>query len=303
MYNCRNMNHTYTLNLGGKLFPLSRPVVMGILNLTPDSFYAGSRMLDPTSADSKEAEASATMSEAERIRARVHAILDEGGTMIDVGAYSTRPGAPDVTEDEEMRRLAYGLELLRQEAPDAIVSVDTFRSEVAKMCVRDYGVQIINDISGGEMDRAMFHTVGRLGVPYILMHMQGEPRTMQQAPHYEDVRSEVVIYLARRAQLLRDHGVKDIILDPGFGFGKTLEHNYELMAHLEDFHELDLPLLVGISRKSMIYRLLGGTPMDALNGTTVLNTYALMKGAHILRVHDVKAAAEAVKIYETLQKS
>lgn len=279
------MQTHHTLNFGGRLYSLDRPVVMGILNVTPDSFYAKSRTLSETDAE-------------ETIRQRVRTILDEGGTIIDVGAYSTRPGAPEVTADEEMRRLALGLEVVRSEAPDAIVSVDTFRADVAKSCVRDFGVQIINDISGGELDRAMFHTVGRLGVPYILMHMQGEPRTMQDAPHYDDVTAEVMTYLARRAQMLRDHGVKDIILDPGFGFGKTLDHNYALMARLEDFHELQMPLLVGVSRKSMIYRLLGSTPDEALNGTTALNMMALMKGAHILRVHDVKAAVETVKIYE-----
>lgn len=304
------MQTPYTLNLAGRLFTLDHPVVMGILNVTPDSFYAGSRMLadDGAAAHGNHAEATqdkaaetARLTDEERIRQRVHEILDEGGEMIDVGAYSTRPGAPEVSADEEMRRLAFGLDIIRREAPDAIVSVDTFRADVAKSCVRDFGVQIINDISGGELDRAMFHTVGRLGVPYILMHMQGEPRTMQEAPHYDNVTAEVISYLARRAQMLRDHGVKDIILDPGFGFGKTLDHNYELMAHLTDFHELQLPLLVGISRKSMIYRLVGGTPLDALNGTTALNMAALMRGAHILRVHDVKQAVEAVKIYEKLR--
>lgn len=284
------MQTPYTLNLAGRIFALDHPVVMGILNVTPDSFYAGSRMLEDAAPE-------------ERIRQRVREILAEGGEMIDVGAYSTRPGAPEVTADEEMRRLAFGLDIIRREAPDAIVSVDTFRADVARSCVRDFGVQIINDISGGELDRAMFHTVGRLGVPYILMHMQGEPRTMQEAPHYDNVTAEVITYLARRSQMLRDNGVKDIILDPGFGFGKTLDHNYELMAHLADFHELNLPLLVGISRKSMIYRLLGGTPLDALNGTTALNMVALMKGAHILRVHDVKAAVEAVSIYEQIAKA
>lgn len=294
---------TYSLNVGGRLLLLDRPVVMGILNLTPDSFYAGSRMLDETSAGQIAADEtlSDTVTTAQRIRSRARQIIDEGGGIIDVGAYSTRPGAPDVSADDEMRRLAFGLEIIRQEAPDAIISVDTFRADVAKMCVRDYGVQIINDISGGEMDRAMFHTIGRLGVPYILMHMQGEPRTMQQAPHYDNVTAEVIAYLARRAQMLRDHGVKDIILDPGFGFGKTLDHNYQLMDRLQDFHELHMPLLVGISRKSMIYKLLGGTPMESLGGTTVLNTIALTKGAHILRVHDVKAATEAVTIFEKLK--
>lgn len=295
-------NPTYSLNIGGRLLLLDRPIVMGILNLTPDSFYAGSRMLDETSAEKITADKTRIDTEtAERIRSRARQIIDEGGSIIDVGAYSTRPGAPDVSADDEMRRLAFGLDIIRQEAPDAIISVDTFRADVAKMCVRDYGVQIINDISGGEIDRAMFHTIGRLGVPYILMHMQGEPRTMQQAPHYNNVTAEVITYLARRAQMLRDHGVKDIILDPGFGFGKTLEHNYQLMDHLQDFHELHMPLLVGISRKSMIYKLLGGTPMESLGGTTVLNTIALTKGAHILRVHDVKAAVEAVTIFEKIK--
>lgn len=269
----------FLLNLKGKLFSLDHPVVMGILNITPDSFYEGSRMM-----------------EEDAIRNRIHQILDEGGEMIDIGACSTRPGAEMASEKEEMRRLAFALEILRKEAPDAVVSVDTFRAEVAKNCVKDFNVQIINDISGGEMDRAMFHTVGRLGVPYILMHMQGEPNTMQQTPHYEDVTSEVIAYLSRRTQVLRDHGVKDIILDPGFGFGKTVEHNYQLMADLSYFHELQLPLLVGISRKSMIYKLLGTNANEALNGTTVLNTLAVLNGAHILRVHDVRAAVETVKI-------
>lgn len=292
------MQTSYTLNLGGRLFPLDRPIVMGILNATPDSFFSGSRML---SADTLPVAGTPEHSSAEEcIRQRVRQILAEGGEMIDVGAYSTRPGAAEVTCDEEKRRLAFALDIVRQEAPEAIVSVDTFRSDVAKFCVRDYGVNIINDISGGELDRAMFHTVGRLGVPYILMHMQGEPRTMQQSPHYDNVAAEVVTYLARRVQMLRDHGVHDIILDPGFGFGKTLDHNYELMAHLDAFMELQLPLLVGVSRKSMIYRLFETTPAEALNGTTALHMYSLLHGAHILRVHDVREAVETVKIYEKI---
>lgn len=292
------MQTSYTLNLGGRLFPLDRPIVMGILNATPDSFFSGSRML---SADTLPVAGTPEHSSAEEcIRQRVRQILAEGGEMIDVGAYSTRPGAAEVTCDEEKRRLAFALDIVRQEAPEAIVSVDTFRSDVAKFCVRDYGVNIINDISGGELDRAMFHTVGRLGVPYILMHMQGEPRTMQQSPHYDNVAAEVVTYLARRVQMLRDHGVHDIILDPGFGFGKTLDHNYELMAHLDAFRELQLPLLVGVSRKSMIYRLFETTPAEALNGTTALHMYSLLHGAHILRVHDVREAVETVKIYEKI---
>ena len=280
----------YTLNIGGHLYSLARPVVMGILNLTPDSFYSGSRML---SAEQETPEATA-----HRIRQRVRTILEEGGDMIDVGACRTRPGSDEVSTAEEMQRLSEGLAVIRDEAPEAIISVDTYRADVAQMCVRDYGVQIINDISGGELDRAMFHTIGRLGVPYILMHMQGKPRDMQNQPHYDDVTAEVISYLARRAQQLRDHRVTDIIADPGFGFGKTLVHNYEMMQHLECFHELGMPLLIGISRKSMIYRLFGTSPLEALNGTTALHVIALQKGAHILRVHDVRAAVEAVRIHE-----
>lgn len=276
---------TPTLNLGGRLYVLNRPIVMGILNVTPDSFYADSRTPD---------------TDAAQIRRRVREIIDEGGDIIDVGACSTRPGADDVNGDEEMRRLSTALAIVREEAPEAIVSVDTWRSEVARGCVEEYGVQMINDISGGELDRGMLRTVARLGVPYVLMHMQGEPRTMQAAPHYEDVVAEVIEYLARRAQRLRDYGGKDIIVDPGFGFGKTLEHNYRLLERLEFFHELNCPLLVGVSRKSMIYRLLGSTPQDALNGTTAIHAFALMKGAHILRVHDVKAAVETCRIFNAM---
>lgn len=265
---------------------LDRPQVMGILNVTPDSFFSDSR---------KQTEAD--------IIARCRQIVDEGGDMIDIGAYSSRPGADDVPPEEEMARLRLGLGIIRREVPDAIVSVDTFRADVAKMCVEEFGADIINDISGGLLDKRMFRTVARLGVPYILMHIQGTPSTMQAAPHYDDLMREVFLFLAERVARLHDMGVKDIILDPGFGFGKTLAHNYEMMNHLEEFHEFDLPLLVGISRKSMIYKLLGGGPSDALNGTTVLNTVALQKGAHILRVHDVKPAVEAVRIFEALRQN
>ncbi len=220
--------------------------------------------------------------------------------MIDVGAYSSRPGAADVSQEEEMARLRLGLAIVRREAPGIVVSVDTFRADVAHMCVEEYGVDIINDISGGMMDKRMFHTVARLGVPYVLMHMQGTPATMQVAPRYDNLLSDVFVYLAERVQSLHDRGVNDIIIDPGFGFGKRLDDNYELMAHLEDFKELGLPLLVGISRKSMIYKLVGGSPDTALNGTTALNTIALLKGANVLRVHDVAAAAETVKIVSAL---
>lgn len=277
---------THTLRINNQLTTLDRPLVMGILNVTPDSFFAASR----TSA-----------TDAEQLRVRVRNMLDEGADIIDIGAYSTRPGADEVSADEEMRRLATALDIVRQEAPDAWLSVDTFRAEIAQNCVRDYGVNLVNDISGGTLDRAMFHTVARLGVPYVLMHLQGTPRTMQLDPHYDDPVAEVIEWLARRAQRLRELGAHDIILDPGFGFGKTLKHNYTLLDKLDYFHELELPLLVGVSRKSMIYRLLETDPDQALNGTTVVNTIALLKGAHILRVHDVRAAVEAVRIVETMR--
>lgn len=275
-----SLAHRY-LNVNGQLLDLSVPRVMGILNVTPDSFYAGSRM--QTEAD---------------IAQRAQQILDEGASIIDIGAYSSRPNAEHISSDEEKRRLQMGLEIVNRNHPDAIVSVDTFRADVAEWCVREYGVAMINDIAAGEMDSTMFETVARLGVPYIMMHMQGTPQDMQAKPHYDNLLKEIFIYFAKKVRQLRDLGVKDIVLDPGFGFGKTLEHNYELMAHLEEFRVFELPLLVGVSRKSMIYRLLGGTPQDALNGTTVLNTMALMKGANVIRVHDVREAVEAVDIVE-----
>ena len=258
---------------------LSEPQVMGILNVTPDSFYAGSR----------------AETEQDIVR-RLHQIVDEGASIVDIGAYSSRPGADEVSAEEEMNRLRTGLELVRKHRPEAIVSVDTFRADVAKMCVEEYGAAIINDISAGQMDERMFATIARLGVPYIIMHMKGTPQTMQINPQYDHFLKEIFFYFSEKVQKLRDLGVKDIIIDPGFGFGKTLEHNYELMNHLEEFSLFELPLLVGVSRKSMIYKLLGITPEEALNGTTILNTIALMKGANILRVHDVKSAVESVRI-------
>ena len=273
----------YTINVGGKLMDLSEPQVMGILNVTPDSFYSASRK----------------NSEVE-IGERVNAIISEGGSIIDIGAYSSRPGADNISASEEMNRLRGALQILRTEAPEAVVSVDTFRADVAKMCVEEYGVQIINDISGGELDPQMFQTVAALGVPYILMHMKGNPQTMQVEPHYDDLLTEMLQYFGSKVQQLHELGVKDVILDPGFGFAKTLEHNYELMNRMQDLQVLGLPMLVGVSRKSMIYRLLGGTPEGALNGTSVLNTLALLKGASILRVHDVKEAAEVVQIVKKM---
>lgn len=275
----------YTMNLRGKLVELQRPWVMGILNVTPDSFYIDSRT---------------PMAEPDRIAQRVRQMLAEGADIIDVGAYSSRPGADDISPLEEMRRLEVALTTVREVAPEVYVSVDTFRSEVARQCVENFGVDLINDISGGVLDRAMPKVVARLGVPYIIMHMKGNPETMQMAPEYQDVVAEVLEFLARQQQRFFDAGGKDVIIDPGFGFGKTLQHNYRLMDRLQDFHELHAPLLVGVSRKSMIYKLLETTPQDALNGTTVLHTIAMMKGAHIFRVHDVQAAVEARTLMETM---
>ena len=274
------------INVNGSLLDLSQPRVMGILNVTPDSFYAGSR----------------TQTEAEIVR-RVKQIVSEGAAIIDIGAYSSRSNADNVSAREEMERLRMGLKILFEIQPDAVVSVDTFRADVARMCVEEYGVAIINDIAAGEMDANMFHTVAALNVPYIMMHMQGTPQSMQQHPHYDNLLKEVFLYFARKVQQLRDLGVKDIILDPGFGFGKTMEHNYELLSNLEEFRIFELPLLVGVSRKSMIYRLLDITPQEALNGTTVLDTICLLKGADILRVHDVKEAVETVRIVQAMRNN
>ncbi len=270
----------YTINVRGKLVDFSSPQVMGILNVTPDSFFAGSR---------KQTEA--------EIADRANQVIAEGGTIIDVGAFSTRPGAPEVSQEEEMARLRFGLEIVRREQPDAVVSVDTFRPDVARMAVEEYGADIINDVSEGGITGvvntplekedgtcpAIFRMVARLGVPYILMSVKPNVETMLMA-------------YAREIQQLRDLGVKDIILDPGFGFGKTLDDNYRLMAEMDKLHVFGLPLLVGVSRKSMIFKLLDTVPAGSLNGTTVLHTLSLMKGVSILRAHDVREAVEAVKI-------
>lgn len=267
---------TYSLNLRGRLLEIDHPLIMGILNVTPDSFYGGSRCPDT-----------------QHIEPRVRQMIDEGADIIDIGAYSTRPGATEVSEAEELARLEKGMEVVRRLAPDAVVSVDTFRASVARSCVEQLGVDIVNDVAGGTLDDHMFKTVASLGVPYIVMHMRGTPATMQQLTDYSDVTADVLTYLARKVDELHQLGVADVIADPGFGFSKTVEQNYELMRGLEAFHALNVPLLVGISRKSMIFRLLGVTPADSLNGTTVLNTMALLRGAHILRVHDVRPAVEA----------
>lgn len=273
------------INVNGQLMDLSQPRVMGILNITPDSFYADSR---------KQTE--------KDIIARIHQILDEGGDFIDIGAYSSRPDASDVSPKEEMERLKYGLEILRNECPEAVVSVDTFRADVAKMCVEEYGVALINDIAAGQMDPEMFSTIAQLKVPYIMMHMQGTPQNMQKNPHYDNPVKEIILYFAEKIEKLRASGVKDLIIDPGFGFGKTLAHNYEILDKLEELQMFQLPILIGVSRKSMVYKLLGGGPEDALNGTTALHAIALMKGARILRVHDVKVATETVRIFQALKE-
>ena len=274
-----------TINIKGDLFPLDRPVVMGILNVTPDSFFAGSR---------KRTEA--------EIAARIEEILAQGGDWIDIGGYSSRPDATPVTADEEMRRLELGLEILRHDYPSVPVSVDTFRADVARCCVEKYGVAMINDISAGELDPEMFRTVADLKVPYIMMHMRGTPQTKDSLTDYTNLMDEIMLYFAEKVRQLRLMGVSDLILDPGFGFSKTLEQNYELMAHLREFGIFDLPILVGISRKRMIYQLLGSSPEESLNGTTALHTYALLNGADILRVHDVKEAVEAVRIVQKIKE-
>lgn len=276
-----NTKKGYIINVRGRLVDLSRPLVMGILNVTPDSFYQGSR---------KQTEV--------EIAQRTNQIIEEGGEMIDVGAFSTRPGAFEVTEEEEMDRLRRALAIVRREQPEAIVSVDTYRPRVARHCVEDWGADIINDVSEGGLtgivntpiheEGSMFETVARLQVPYILMSVKSNLHDM-------------LIAFARETQELYALGAKDIILDPGFGFGKTLDENYKIYHHMERLQVLDLPLLVGISRKSMLFKLLGGDPTTSLNGTTVLNTIALQKGASILRVHDVREAVEACKIYERMQ--
>lgn len=267
----------FSINIGGKLHFIERPWVMGILNVTPDSFYAGSRC--------KSDEASAR---------RAEQMVAEGAEIIDVGGYSSRPGADDVTPEEEFRRLSQGIEAVRKAAGDEYpISIDTFRASVARRCIDKYGALIINDISGGTLDEQMFSTVAELKVPYILMHMRGTPSTMQSLTKYDNLLADIIADLAFKASTLTQTGVSDIIIDPGFGFSKDVEQNYELMAHLDEFHALGLPILVGISRKSMIYKPLGITPADALAGTIALNTAAIMAGAHIIRVHDVASAVQA----------
>jgi dihydropteroate synthase len=259
---------------------------MGILNVTPDSFHAFSRRQTET-----------------EIHSRIEEILAEGGRIIDIGACSSRPGAAEVSEEEEMKRLASALRIVQTHYPDAIVSVDTFRADVARRSVEMYGASIINDISGGESDADMFLAVARLNVPYILMHMRGTPQTMQQFVTYDNLIVDIRTYFAEKVYKLQLLGVSDILLDPGFGFSKTTAQNFELLRRLDDFAVFGLPLLAGLSRKSMIYKHLHITPDDSLNGTTALNTLALLKGADILRVHDVKAAVEVVQLVHAYSNS
>jgi dihydropteroate synthase len=271
------------INRGGKLLDLARPVIMGIINVTDDSFYSGSRYTE----------------EGEIVNAAGR-MLEEGADIIDIGGCSTRPGAPEVTEEAERGRVCRAVKLILGRFPDACISVDTYRSSVAEAAVSDSGAAIINDISGGEMDPGMFPLVIRLTVPYIMMHMQGTPLTMQKNPQYDDVVADILSWFGQRIAILREAGVKDIILDPGFGFGKSAEHNFEMLRRFSEFRIAGLPLMAGLSRKSMIWRTLNVTPEEALTGTSALNMAALMKGASILRVHDVREAREVITLFEKI---
>jgi len=273
------MNKRKTLNCNGKLICIDRPLVMGIVNVTPDSFFDGGRY--PTETD---------------LLKRCGIIISEGGDIIDIGAVSTRPGAQETNAGEELKRLDRALACLRKHFPEAIISVDTCRADVAKAVVEHYAVDIINDISGGSYDTRMFETVAKLNVPYVLTHIQGTLSTMQENPVYDNLMEDIITYFSDRVHLLRSLGVKDIMIDPGFGFGKTIAHNYEILRNLKKLEIFELPILVGLSRKSMIYKILGTDALHALNGTTVLNTVALLGGADILRVHDVKEAVECIMI-------
>ncbi len=272
-----------SLNLGGSIMDLSRPRVMGIINATPDSFYDGSRVPEPAQALEKARE-----------------MIEQGVDILDVGAVSTRPGSQEISETEELERLSPVLEALREAFPDFPVSVDTWRASVARTVKERFEIQLINDISAGTLDPDMFPTMAQLGIPYIIMHMQGTPPNMQDDPAYENVVDEVLQFFAERVYKLRKLGVNDIVIDPGFGFGKTLEQNYMLLGQFDSFKMLELPLMAGISRKSMIYKLLESEPDDALNGSTAAHMAVLLKGARLLRVHDVKAAVETVKIFQQI---
>ncbi len=272
-----------TINCKGNLIDLSVPKVMGILNCTPDSFFDGGKYKSESD-----------------ILHQVEKMLDEGATFIDIGAYSSKPGADFVSEDEELQRLLPIIDLVLKHFPETLLSVDTFRSNVAQNAIKN-GAAIVNDISAGMLDENMLETVAKLQVPYVMMHMKGNPQTMQSLANYEDVVKEIMFYFSERINKARSFGLNDIIIDPGFGFAKTVEQNYEILQKLDYFNIMELPLLVGVSRKSMIYKTLDNSPQEALNGTTVLNTIALQKGANILRVHDVKEAIECVALVEKLK--
>ncbi len=274
----KNLNTPITIDCNSKLLDLSTPAIMGILNLTDDSFYDGGQH-----------------NSIKKALLQTEKMLDDGAKIIDIGAYSSRPMAKHISLNEEWRRLEKTLQIINKEFPQAIVSVDTFRSEIARRSV-DNGADLINDISAGNLDLEMFNTVAELHVPYIIMHMQGTPQSMQDNPHYNCIEKEVVNYFYVKIKTLQQKGVNNIIIDPGFGFGKTLEHNYQLLNNLEELHTLELPLLVGISRKSMIYKVLETDAKNSLNGTTAIHSLCLSKGASILRVHDVKEAVECVKL-------
>lgn len=271
-----------TLLSNGKLIDISKPLIMGIINVTNDSFFGGSQFRMKS-----------------RIARRAEQILLEGGTIIDIGACSTRPGSMPVDEATEIKRLTRALSVIRKKFPDATISIDTFRANVAKVMHTNFGIDIVNDISAGEMDSNMFRTVADLKLVYVLMHMKGSPRDMQEDPHYDnDIIKELFGFFTKKIEMLKLLGVKDIIIDPGFGFGKNADHNYTLLKNLDSFRVFELPILAGISRKSMIYKQLNTCPNKALNGTSILNTIAVLNGASILRVHDVKEAAEVIKLIE-----
>jgi dihydropteroate synthase len=272
------------INVGGKLLDLTTPRVMGIINVTPDSFYKGSRVTN----------------DKEIIMTAVK-MTGEGADILDIGGYSSRPDAQDVAAEVEKERVLNAIRLIRKELPLAVISIDTFRSEIAFEAVDGCGAHIINDIYGGEADSEMFSVVRRLNVPYVMMHMQGTPATMQKNPRYDDVVADILKWFSRKIVSLQSEGVKDIILDPGFGFGKTRAHNFEMLRRLNDFNVAGLPLLIGISRKSMIWKTLDLTPDEALNGTSVLNAVALLNGADILRVHDVKEAVQTIRLIEQIK--
>ncbi|WP_294819649.1 dihydropteroate synthase [uncultured Flavobacterium sp.] len=273
------------INCKGTLTDLSKPKIMGILNVTPDSFFDGGKHRDEA-----------------QLLGQAEKMLSEGAHFIDIGAYSSKPNAEFVPEQEELQRIVPMVELVLKHFPDTIISIDTFRAAVAKACVES-GSAIVNDISAGMLDDKMLETVGQLKVPYIMMHMRGTPQTMIKLTHYDDIIKVMLAYFAERISAARSFGIDDIIIDPGFGFAKTLEQNYEVLNKIELFQMTGLPILAGMSRKSMVYKLLGTTPQEALNGTTALNTIALMKGANILRVHDVKEAKEVLRIFENLKMS